>query len=57
MRGRSDDFMNKMGSGTPDPSNHKTNFDGADEIVDWFKQEINLMTGDNVTNVNMERFV
>ena len=34
-----DDFMNKMGLETPDPSNHKTGFDGADEIVDWFKQE------------------
>ena len=29
----------KMGLGDPDPSNYKTGFDGADEIVDWFKQE------------------
>ena len=25
--------------GDPDPSNHKTGFDGADEIVDWFKDK------------------
>ena len=37
--GSVDDFMNRMGLGDPDPSNHKTQFDGADEIVDWFKQE------------------
>ena len=48
QEGTTDDFMNKMGLGDPDPSNHKTGFDGADEIVDWFK-EINLMTGGNVT--------
>ena len=34
-----DDFMNKMGLGDPDPSNHRTGFSGADEIVDWFKQD------------------
>ena len=45
--GSIDDFMNRMGLGDPDPSNHKTGFDGADE-VDWF-QEINPMTGGNVT--------
>ena len=37
--GRMDDFMNKMGLGDPDPSNYKTGFDSADEIVDWFKQD------------------
>ena len=37
--GSVDDFMNRMGLGDPDPSNHKTRFDGADEIVDWFKQD------------------
>ena len=37
--GSMDDFMNKMGLGDPDPSNHKDGFDGADEIVDWFKQD------------------
>lgn len=34
-----DDFMMRMDLGDPDPSNHKTNFDGADDIVDWFHQE------------------
>jgi len=34
-----DDFMNKMDLGDPDPSNHKSGFDGADDIVDWFKQD------------------
>ena len=37
--GSLDDFMNKMGLGDPDPSNHKTRFESADEIVDWFKQD------------------
>jgi hypothetical protein len=34
-----DDFMNRMGLGDPDPSNHKTGFTSVDEIVDWFKQD------------------
>lgn len=37
--GSIDDFMNKMGLGDPDPSNHRTGFGSADEIVDWFKQD------------------
>ena len=37
--GSMDDFMNKMGLGDPDPSNHRDGFNGADEIVDWFKQD------------------
>tara|TARA_R100001129_G_scaffold178890_1_gene155148 strand:+ start:6453 stop:6770 length:318 start_codon:yes stop_codon:yes gene_type:complete len=37
--GSMDDFMNRMGLGDPDPSNHKTGFDGADEIVDWFQRD------------------
>ena len=37
--GSMDDFMNRMGLGDPDPSNYKTGFGSADEIVDWFKQE------------------
>ena len=39
QEGSMDDFMNKMGLGDPDPSNYKMGFDGADEIVDWFKQD------------------
>ena len=34
-----DDFMNQMDLGDPDPSNHKTGFGGADDIVDWFSHE------------------
>ena len=34
-----DDFMNKMDLGDPDPSNHRSGFSGADEIVEWFKQD------------------
>ena len=39
QEGTIDDFMNRMGLGDPDPSNHKTGFDGADEIVDWFQRD------------------
>ena len=39
QEGSIDDFMNRMGLGDPDPSNHKTGFDGADEIVDWFQRD------------------
>jgi hypothetical protein len=37
--GSMDDFMNRMGLGDPDPSNHRTGFTGADEIVDWFQRD------------------
>ncbi len=39
QEGSMDDFMNRMGLGDPDPSNHRTGFTSADEIVDWFKQD------------------
>jgi len=39
QEGSMDDFCNRMGLGDPDPSNHKHGLDGADEIVDWFKQD------------------
>ena len=39
QEGGLDDFMNKMGLGDPDPSNHRTRFGSADEIVDWFNQD------------------
>jgi hypothetical protein len=39
QEGSMDDFMNRMGIGDPDPSNHKTGFGSADEIVDWFQRE------------------
>jgi len=34
-----DNFMNIMDLGDPDPRNHRTQFNGADDIVDWFKRE------------------
>ena len=37
--GSIDDFMNRMGLGDPDPSNHKTGFDSADDIKDWFQRD------------------
>lgn len=37
--GSMDDFMNQMGLGDPDPSNYKSGFNGADDIVDWFRQD------------------
>ena len=39
QEGSMDDFMNRMGLGDPDPSNHRTGFESADEIIDWFKQD------------------
>ena len=39
QEGDMDDFMNRMELGDPDPSNHRTGFQSADEIVDWFKQD------------------
>ena len=39
QEGSMDDFLNRMGLGDPDPSNHKTGFGGADDIVDWFSHE------------------
>ena len=37
--GSIEDFMNRMGLGDPDPSNYKTGFNSADEIVDWFQRD------------------
>jgi hypothetical protein len=37
--GSLDDFMNALDLGDPDPSNHKTRFDGPDDIADWFSQD------------------
>ena len=37
--GTIDDFLNRMGLGDPDPSNYRTGFNGADDIIDWFKQD------------------
>jgi len=32
QEGSTDDFLNRMGLGDPDPSNHKTGFDSAEDI-------------------------
>ena len=37
--GSLDDFMNKMDLGDPDPSNHRSGFDGPDDIRNWFHLE------------------
>ena len=37
--GSIDDFMNRMGLGDPDPSNHKKGFTDADDIKSWFHQD------------------
>lgn len=34
-----DAFMNALDLGDPDPSNHKTGFESADDIVDFFTQD------------------
>jgi len=39
QEGSMDDFMNRMGLGDPDPSNHRTGFDSADDIKDWFQRD------------------
>lgn len=39
QEGSLDDFMNQMDLGDPDPSNHRTGFQSADEIVDWFRRD------------------
>jgi len=36
QEGGLDDFMNALDLGDPDPSNHRTRFDGADDIIDFF---------------------
>ena len=38
-KGSLDDFMNRMGLGDPDPSNHKTGFSDTDEMVEWFQRD------------------
>ena len=39
VEGSMDDFLNTMGLGDPDPSNHKTGFTSADDVVEWFQQD------------------
>jgi len=37
--GSLDDFMYKMDLGNPDPSSHVSNFEGVEEIAEWFKRD------------------
>ena len=37
--GSMDDFLNRMGLGDPDPSNRKTGFTSADDVIEWFQQD------------------
>ena len=39
QEGGLDDFMNRMGLGDPDPSNHKTGFTNAEDVIEWFRQD------------------
>jgi hypothetical protein len=34
-----DGFMNALDLGDPDPSNHRSRFDSADDIVDFFSRD------------------
>lgn len=34
-----DGFMNALDLGDPDPTNHRTRFNGVDDIVDWFRRD------------------
>ena len=38
-KGGTDDFLNRMGLGEPDPSDQRTGFDSADDIGDWFNRK------------------
>ena len=38
-KGGTDDFLNRMGLGEPDPSDQRTGFDSADDISDWFSRD------------------
>jgi hypothetical protein len=39
QEGSLDHFMNALDLGDPDPSNHKTGFQGPDDILDFFTQD------------------
>ena len=39
QEGGLDDFLNALDLGHPDPTNHKTKFESADDIVDWFRED------------------
>ena len=37
--GDMDDFLNQLDLGNPDPSEHRTRFDSADDIADFFHND------------------
>lgn len=37
-----DGFLNALDLGDPDPSNHRSRFDGADDIADFFRNDDNM---------------
>ena len=37
--GGTDDFLNKMGLGEPDPSDYREGFNSADDIGEWFNRK------------------
>ena len=39
VEGDMDDFLNKLDLGDLDPTNHKTGFNSADDIADWFRND------------------
>ena len=39
QEGSLDDFMNALDLVDPDPSNHRTGFNGADDIIDFFSRD------------------
>ena len=39
QEGDMDDFLNQLDLGHPDPSEHRTRFESADDIVDFFHNE------------------
>lgn len=39
QEGSLDDFLNIMDLGHPDPSEHRTGFNGADDIADFFRND------------------
>jgi len=42
QEGDMDDFLNQLDLGHPDPSEHRTRFDSADDIADFFKNDDNM---------------
>lgn len=37
--GGTDDFLNRMGLGEPDPSDYREGFNSADDIGEWFNRK------------------